>query len=145
MNLKIRTALPSSLVAGSRHSTSSRARTRAADEPTTPPKSSQGEQLRGVLVEAARTELAAVSAAIKFWAAWAESADKYTSALDDELSKIEQSGDSSEVVGRVSDLTREYLRSITQLPSAAVKEFNTRLETIGQAKPKRARAARVKE
>lgn len=91
-----------------------------------------------------------MSAGIKFWASWVDSAAKYTRALDDELSKIEQSGESGEageMVGRISELTREYLRSMTQLPSAAVKEFNSRLETIGQArpKPKRARAARVKE
>jgi hypothetical protein len=139
-------------VAGSRRpSTSSRARARAATdaplitEPSPPKSSAERDQLRGVLVEAARTELAAVSAAIKFWAAWAESADTFARALDDELAKVEQSGDSSDVVGRVSDLTREYLRSITQLPSTAVKEFNARLETIGPAKPKRTRAARVKD
>lgn len=121
----------------------SRSSTRA--RPAAPPKTStQGDQLRDVLVEAARTELAAVSAGIKFWAAWVESVDKYTRALDDELAKLEQTGESGDMVGRISDLTREYLRNMTQLPSTAVKEFNARLETIGKAKPKRTRAARVK-
>jgi hypothetical protein len=133
-------------VAGSRSSTSSRSRARAASEAPTPPEpTSQGDQLRSVLVEAARTELAAVSAAITFWAAWAESAAKYTRALDDELAKVDHSGESGDVVGRVTDLTREYLRSVTQLPSTAVKEFNGRLETIGQPRAKRTRAARVKD
>jgi hypothetical protein len=49
------------------------------------------------------------------------------------------------MVGRLSDLTREYLRNMTQLPSAAVKEFNSQLETIGKAKPKRARVVKTKE
>jgi hypothetical protein len=106
---------------------------------------SQGDQLRGVLVEAARTQLAAVTAGVKFWADWAQSADKYTRALNAELAKIEEPGDPGDVVGRVSDLTREYLRNVTQLPSSAFKEFNTQLETIGKPKPKRTRAARVKE
>ena len=109
------------------------------------PPSAQRDQLRDVLVEAARTELAAVSAGIKFWAAWVESADRYTRALDDELAKLEQTGESGDLVGRISDLTREYLRNVTKLPSAAVSEFNSRLETIGKPKPRRARAARVKE
>jgi hypothetical protein len=117
-------------------------------KPAAPPKpssSKQSDQLRGVLVEAARTQLAAVSAGIKFWAGWVESADKYTSALNDELTKLEASGDSTDMAGRLSDLTREYLRNMTQLPSTAVKEFNSQLETIGKAKPKRTRVAKTKE
>jgi len=96
-------------------------------------------------VEAARTQLAAVTAGIKFWAGWVESADKYTRAINAELAKLEEAGESGDVVGRLSDLTREYLRNMTQLPSAAVKEFNSQLETIGKPKPKRTRAARVKD
>jgi hypothetical protein len=111
--------------------------------PQPPPKES--DQLRGVLIEAARTQLAAVTAGIRFWSDWAQSADAYTRALNDELAKLEESGGSGDTVGRLSDLTREYLRNITQLPSAAVKEFNAQLETIGKPTAKRARAARVKE
>src|SRR6266516_166113 len=126
------------LVAGTRTSPK-------ADVSSPPPSSKQGDQLRGVLVEAARTQLAAVSAGIKFWAGWVESADKYTRAINDELAKLEEAGESSDIVGRISDLTREYLRNMTQLPSAAVKEFNSQLETIGKPKAKRTRAARAKE
>jgi hypothetical protein len=106
---------------------------------------SQGDQLRGVLVEAARTQLAAVTAGVKFWADWVQAADKYTRALNAELAKLDERGEPGDVVGRVSDLTREYLRNLTQLPSGAFKEFNAQLETIGKPKPKRTRAARVKE
>jgi hypothetical protein len=107
--------------------------------------SKQSDQVRGVVVEAARTQLAAVTALMKFWSGWVESADKYTRAVDDELARLEQSGESGDLVGRLSDLTREYLRNMTQLPSAAVKEFNTQLETIGKPKAKRTRAAKVKD
>jgi hypothetical protein len=123
-------------VPGSRRPPSAAAQRRSAD---------QGDQLRGILVEAARTQLAAVSAGIRFWAGWVESADKYTRALNAELAKLEEPGEPGDVVGRVSDLTREYLRNLTQLPSDAVKEFNTQLGTIGKPKPKRTRAAKVKE
>jgi len=125
------------LVAGTRTTTKA--------EAPPPSSSKQSDQLRGVLVEAARTQLAAVTAGITFWAEWVESANKYTRAVNDELAKLEESGDSSEVVGRLSDLTREYLRNMTKLPSTAVKEFNTQLETIGKPKAKRTRAARAKE
>jgi hypothetical protein len=86
-----------------------------------------------------------VSAGIRFWGSWVESADKYTRALNAELAKLEEPGEPGDVVGRVSDLTREYLRNLTQLPSDAFKEFNSQLETIGKPKAKRTRAARVKE
>ena len=105
----------------------------------------QADQLRGVLVEAARTQLAAVTAGITFWAEWVASADKYTRAVNAELARLEEAGESGDIVGRLSDLTREYLRNMTQLPSTAVKEFNTQLETIGKPKAKRTRAAKVKE
>ena len=105
----------------------------------------QGDQLRGVLVEAARTQLAAVTAGITFWAEWVKSADTYTRALNAELAKLEEAGDSGDIVGRLSDLTREYLRNMTQLPSTAVKEFNSELETIRKPKAKRSRTAKVKE
>jgi hypothetical protein len=119
------------------------AESRRSSRAEAPPQ--QGDQLRGVLVEAARTQLAAVTAGVKFWAGWVESADKYTRAVDAELAKLDGPDDQGDVVGRVSDLTREYLRNMTQLPSEAFKEFNSRLETIGKPKPKRTRAARVKE
>ncbi len=108
----------------------------------------QSDQVREVLVEAARTQLAAVTAAVKFWAGWAEAADKYTDAISKELARLDEAdGQAGDLVGRLSDLTREYLRNMTELPSVAVKHFNSQLETIGKPKPKaeRSRAAKVKD
>ena len=75
----------------------------------------QGDQVRAVLIEAARTQLAAVSAGISFWAGWVESADKYTlrSTTSSQGSTRRRSGD---LGGRLSDLTREYLRNMTSFP-----------------------------
>jgi hypothetical protein len=116
------------------------------DAPRAPRESSkQSDQLRGVVVEAARTQLAAVSAAVKFWSDWADSADKYTRAVNDELAKIEESGESTDLVGRLSDLTREYVRNLTQLPTAVVRDFNAQLETIGKPKTKPKRVVKVKD
>jgi len=121
--------------------------TAEAEVPTAPPPPppKQGDQLRGVLIEAARTQLAAVTAGIKFLSDWAQSADTYARAINDELAKLEAAGETGDTVGRLTDLTREYLRNMTQLPSAAVKEFNSQLETIGKPRAKRTRAARVKD
>jgi hypothetical protein len=108
--------------------------------------SKQTDQLREILVESARTQLAAVAAAIKFWAGWVESADRYTHAIADELAKMErEEGESGDLVARLSDLTREYVRNMTTLPAVAVQHFSEQLEQIGKPKPRRSRAAKVKE
>lgn len=112
------------------------------------PKTSSPERsdpVRDILVEAARTQLAAVTAATTFWAGWAEVANTYAQAVSDELAKLdEQGGDAGDMVGRVSDLTRQYLRDMTELPTTAVNHFNGQLEKIGKPTSGRTRAARVK-
>lgn len=112
------------------------------------PKTSAPEQsdpVRDILVEAARTQLAAVTAATTFWAGWAEVANTYAQAVSDELAKLdEEGGDTGDLVGRVSDLTRQYLRDMTDLPTTAVTHFNGQLEKIGKPAARRTRAARVK-
>ncbi len=104
-----------------------------------------GDAVRDVLVEAARTQLAAVTAATTFWAGWAETADTYAKAVSDELAKLDAAnGDTSDSLGRISDLTRAYIRDLTKLPTASVDHFNSQLETIGRRTARRTRAARVK-
>lgn len=108
-----------------------------------PPK--QSDPVRDILVEAARTQLAAVTAATTFWAGWAEVANTYAQAVSDELARLDaQDGDAADLLGRVSDLTRQYLRDITELPTMSVKHFNGQLEQIGTPSSRRTRAARVK-
>lgn len=108
--------------------------------------STQSEDIQRLVIEAARTQLAAISAATRFWAGWAESADKYTRALSSELAKISEGGASSkDVVGRFADLTREYLRDLTELPNAAMRQFSAEIETISKAQAKRTRSAKAKD
>jgi hypothetical protein len=103
-------------------------------------------EIRQVAVVAARTELAAISAAISFWAGWVESANRYTNGLGKELAAIEEGSFSSdEVVGRLTDLSRQYLRELTELPRASVKQFTSELEKISLPKAKRTRTARAKD
>jgi len=98
------------------------------------------------MIEMARTQLAAVTAVVKFWDGWVKSADQYTQAISAELSKVDQGSEGSkEFVGRLTDLSREYLRNLTELPNVAVKQFTSEIEKIGQPAAKRTRAARAKD
>jgi len=106
----------------------------------------QSEELQSIMVEVARTQLAAVSAALKFWGGWVESADKYTQKLSTELEKVGEGGVASQkFVGELTDLTREYLREVVALPHAAVEHFSGELDRISRPAAKRTRKARAKE
>lgn len=108
--------------------------------------SKQTDEIQKLMIEAARTQLAAISAATRFWAGWAESAHKYTEAISEELAKISEGGASSQdVVGRLSDLTREYLRNLTELPNEAVRQFSGDMEKLTKPQAKRARTAKAKD
>ena len=112
--------------------------------------STTNKELRGIVMELARTELAAVGSTLKFWGDWVASADKYTRQLRAELDKADEGGKTSQqFVGKLSDLTREYLREVVALPAAAVEHFNNELTktTAAAATPaaKRKRRARAKD
>jgi hypothetical protein len=113
---------------------------------TSEPSTKQSEEIQRLMIEAARTQLAAISAVTKFWAGWAESADKYTQSISDELARISE-GDiaSKDIIARVADLTREYMRELTDLPTMAVRQFSSEIEKISKPQPKRARNVKVKE
>jgi hypothetical protein len=104
-------------------------------------------ELRGVLVEAARVQLITVGAAVKFWARWAESAERYTKALDEELETVTTQVSSRDAVARLADVSRGYLREIADLPKEALEQFTRDLEKVSQPRrpqAKRTRSARAK-
>jgi hypothetical protein len=109
----------------------------------------RSEELRNIMVEVARTQLAAVTAALKFWGGWVESADKYTQKISAELTRVsEGTADSQKFVGRLTDSSREYLREMISLPNVAVEHFASEIEKIsrpvGKPGSKRTRRARAK-
>ncbi len=64
-------------------------------------------EIRDLMIEAARLQLAGLTSVVKFWAGWAQAADKYTQAMSDEVARIsEGSVESNDIVGRLSDLSR---------------------------------------
>jgi hypothetical protein len=103
-------------------------------------------ELQNIIVEVARTQLAAVTAALKFWGAWVESADKYAQKISVELEKGGEGGDvSKKFVGHFTDFSREYLREIIALPNLAIEHFASEVEKISKPSAKRTRKARAKE
>jgi len=122
---------------------------RLVAKPSSP---TQRDQIRAVMIETARTQVAAVTAGISFWSGWVDAAEGYTAAISAELARLEADPTATDdLTGRLTDLTRAYLRELTELPSATVKRFNTELEQVGassvepQAKAgPRKRAARAK-
>jgi len=106
----------------------------------------QSEELQNIMVEVARTQLAAMTAALKFWGGWVESADKYTQKINVELEKVSGGGAISQnFVGQLTDFSREYLREIITLPNLAVEHFASEVEKISKPSAKRTRKARAKE
>jgi hypothetical protein len=94
----------------------------------------------------ARIELAAVTAALKFWGGWMVSADRYANRIRTELEKVSEAGTiPKSFVGQITDFSREYMREITTLPNLAVEHFASEVEKISKPAPKRARKARAKE
>ncbi len=103
-------------------------------------------EIRDLMIEAARLQLAGLTSVVKFWAGWAQAADKYTQAMSDEVARIsEGSVESNDIVGRLSDLSREYLRDISKLPSLAFEQFNGEINKLAKSKGTRNRIVRVKE
>lgn len=108
--------------------------------------SNQTKELRDLTVEAARVQLAAITSMVKFWAGWAQSAEKYTQGISDELARIsEGEGESNSTLTRLGDLTREYLRELGKLPSVAAEQFSGEIDKLSKPKGPRNRVAKAKE
>jgi len=96
------------------------------------------ETAREVLMQAARIQLASLTATSKFLVGWAQAADRYTQRLSDELlARARGETASGELVGRLAAASSVHLSEITSLPNAAVRHFNRQL--AGTAKPRETR------
>ena len=64
----------------------------------------QRDQIRAVMVETARTQMAAVTAGISFWSGWVDAAETYSAAISAELAKLEADPDgTTDLTGRLAD------------------------------------------
>jgi len=104
---------------------------------------SQANAVREVLMHAARIQLASITAASRFFAGWAQSAERYTQALSDELlDRVHGETAPSELIGRLASVSSLHLRELTALPNAAVSHFNNQLTKPAKTRKRTRRAAK---
>jgi ABC-type transporter Mla subunit MlaD len=112
---------------------------------TTTSSSKTSDDLQDVVVDLARTQLAAMTAMVGFWRGWVESADTFTQALSEQLNKISEGGqDSKAVLGEFGDSTRQFLRNLTDLPNVATQRFTSEIEKTKKKTGERNRVAKAK-
>jgi hypothetical protein len=94
----------------------------------------QAETGRDVLRQLARIQLASITAASKFFAGWAQSADRYVQAVSAELrARIQGETESTELGAHLATASTEHLDELTALPNVAVRHFNRELAAVSQA------------
>jgi hypothetical protein len=101
--------------------------------------------IKDLLLRAGHTQIAALTAASRFWASWAAAADRYTQALGSEIcDAIEGRLATGELSTRFADATSAYLREMTDLPTVAVAHFNDQIAKEPRNRGPRVRRARAK-
>jgi hypothetical protein len=94
----------------------------------------QAETGRDVLRQLARIQLASITAASKFFAGWAQSADRYVQAVSAELrARIQGETESTELGAHLATASTEHLDELTALPNVAVRHFNRELAAVSPA------------
>jgi hypothetical protein len=103
------------------------------------------QDVRAVMVETAKMQLATLNAGIEFWSGWVESAGKFAQDVNKQLSVLtEANTNADELVSRITDSSRKYLTTMSELPDKAVARFKAELKSERGKGPAR-RAARAKE
>jgi hypothetical protein len=101
-----------------------------------------GDSVRELFVHATRIQLAAITAASRFVAGWAQSADRYAQAVSGELlGRVHGEVASSALVGRLAEATGAHLREVTTLPGVAVDHFNDQISKPHKRRPRPTRRA----
>ncbi len=105
----------------------------------------RAEDIRQLMVETAKVQVASLDAGIAFWAGWVERTSAFAKAANKELLALSESkADANQAINRLVDSSREYLRRVTELPALAASEFTSGLGKSASAKNSRRRSARVK-
>ncbi len=106
---------------------------------------SRTEDIRAVMMETAKVQVAALNAGIEFWSSWVESATKFAQAATTELAALSTGdADADHTLSRIADSSRTYLDAITELPGKAAARFTQELKTSPRAGVKPPRAAKAK-
>lgn len=105
----------------------------------------QSEAIREIMLETARVQLAGLSAGIEFWSGWVQRTAKFAQEANKSLLAASEKKESvDQMVARLIDSNREYLREVTELPDLAVARFNAEFGKSAPSRARRRRAARAK-
>ena len=98
------------------------------------------------MIETARVQFASLNAGIVFWSGWLQSASRFAQTLNIELANLGKEGtDTDAMLSKITDSSREYLRSISELPEAAATRFKKDVAAATVRRTARTRAARAKD
>lgn len=106
------------------------------------PESDRNADVREVLIDAVEVQLAAIKAAVSFWAEWAERTSGFVTTAAKSLDAMRASDKNPrDVLLEVIDVGRESMRTMTELPRQAATRFIDELEGIaGKRQTRHARA-----
>lgn len=106
----------------------------------------RSDDIRAIMLESARMQVATMSGAIAFWTGWVEAAGKFVQAASRELATVADPDTKVDsVMGRLTDSSKEYLRHLTELPNIAVAQFNAELQATDSSKRPPNRAVKAKD
>ena len=108
-----------------------------------PPPAGHSDAVHGLIVHAARIQLASITALSRFVTGWAQAADRYTQAISDELlDRVHGETAPSELIGRLAIVSSLHLRELSTLPNDAVSHFNDQLTKPAAARKRTRQRAR---
>jgi hypothetical protein len=95
----------------------------------------QAETSHDVVLQIAQIQLASITAMSKFFAGWAQSADRYVQAVSGELrARIQRETESAVLAEHLAAISSEHLCELTSLPDVAVRQFNRELAAANHAR-----------
>ncbi len=85
--------------------------------------------IRKIMLETASMQLATLNAGIMFWSQWVQYATRYAEAAKRELAVMEGKGvNANELLARLTDSSREYMRELAGIPDRVKSQFNAELK-----------------
>ena len=103
------------------------------------------QEIRAVMVETAKMQLATLNAGIEFWSGWVQTAGKFAQDVNKQLNALgEKTPNTDELLSRITDSSRQYLTTMSELPDKAAARFKEDLKS-GKSKRQAQRVARAKQ
>ena len=101
--------------------------------------------IRKIMLETASMQLATLNAGIMFWSQWVQYATRYAEAAKRELAAMEgKSANANELLARLTDSSREYMRDLAGIPDRVKSQFNAELKKSRAAAREYRRTFKVK-